>query len=191
MADLGRILEDKPVNPGYCLVLRPMGGEYDRVWGEISRALEATFAWTDVGTLRGAGTIMEEVLREIGRTDAVIVDVSEARPNVFYELGIAHATKGDRKVVLVKQASSHVPSTCRRTDTWTTRQRRTGWPHCCRNSSHLITSPENEQQTRSTSPAPRLVARSALVESNAGASGRPQAHRFVTECLAVTKLGVP
>lgn len=109
MADLGRIFKENPVNPGYCLVLRPMGGEYDRVWTEIRRTLKATFEWNDVGALTGAGAIMEEVVREIARTDAVIVDVSEARPNVFYELGIAHVMKGVNKVVLVKQSSSNVP----------------------------------------------------------------------------------
>jgi len=108
MADLGRIFKENPVNPGYCLVLRPMGGEYDRVWAEIQRELKATMEWNDVGDLRGAA-IMEEVVREIARTDAVIVDVSEARPNVFYELGIAHVMKGVNKVVLVKQSSSNVP----------------------------------------------------------------------------------
>ena len=35
--------------------------------------------------------------------------MSEARPNVFYEFGIAHVMKGVNKVVLVKQSSSNVP----------------------------------------------------------------------------------
>ena len=51
MADLNRIFKENPINPGYCLVLRPMGGDYDRVWAEIHQALEQMFAWTDVGTL--------------------------------------------------------------------------------------------------------------------------------------------
>ena len=112
-----------------------MGGEYDRVWAEIRRELKATMEWTDVGALTGAGAIMEEVVRQIARTDVVIVDVSEARPNVFYELGIAHVMKGVNKVVLVKQSSSNVPfdvQPYRHLDYEPTPE---ASPRCCRNSS--------------------------------------------------------
>jgi hypothetical protein len=109
MADLIAIFKENPRNPGYCLVLRPFGGDHERVWAEIKRALEQDFAWTDVRSLQGAGEIMDEVLCAIARTDVVIVDVTGVRPNVFYELGIAHCAKGTNKVLILKQTSTEMP----------------------------------------------------------------------------------
>ena len=40
-----------------------------------------------------AGDIVEEVKRLIEASRAVIVDLSEARPNVLYEAGFAHALR--------------------------------------------------------------------------------------------------
>jgi hypothetical protein len=105
MNDLNRIFEDNPTNPGYVLVLRPFGGDYDRIWSMIGNELEKTFKWIDVGALNEGGSIIDQVLRAIARTDVVVVDATGGNPNVFYELGIAHVKKGPNKVVILTQGT--------------------------------------------------------------------------------------
>ena len=106
MTDLRKIFEDNPPNPGYCLVLRPFGDKFDRVWSSIKEVLAKPFCWEDVADLRRSGQILEQILQAIARTDVVIVDVTGDNPNVFYELGIAHAAKSEGKVIIVKQRAS-------------------------------------------------------------------------------------
>lgn len=107
MSDLREIFRDNLPNPGYCLVLRPFGDKFDRVWSSIREELAKTFYWVDVASLSRSGQIMEEILIAIARTDVVIVDVTTNNPNVFYELGIAHMAKGERKVVILRQKASN------------------------------------------------------------------------------------
>lgn len=89
--------------PGYCLVLRPFNKSADRTWGAIQEKLKRTFRWTDIKDLSAAGTIMEQILVEIARTDVVIVDITGSNPNVFFELGIARMAKPERKVLIVRR----------------------------------------------------------------------------------------
>ncbi len=110
MTDLRRIFEENPPNPGYCLVIRPMNPEFNDFWEDVARAFKRTFRWTDVGQLVSAGDIMNQVVQEMARTDVVIADVSEASPNVFYELGIAHAMKTFEKVVIVTRVKGQEPT---------------------------------------------------------------------------------
>ena len=58
--------------------------------------------------LRG-GYIIEDILRGIGESEFVIVDVTERNPNVFYELGIAHMLKSVEKVILLSQNVEFIP----------------------------------------------------------------------------------
>jgi hypothetical protein len=102
MTDLRRIFDEHRPNPGYCLLIRPMhDASYDEFWDKVAIAFHRTFAWKDVGRLAESGDIMDTVLREMAESDVIVADVSQERANVFYELGIAHAKKGPKKVVLV------------------------------------------------------------------------------------------
>ncbi|MDA8135435.1 MAG: hypothetical protein M0T82_12510 [Desulfobacteraceae bacterium] len=55
----------------------------------------------------GSSPIMFEIFDDILRSGCIIADLTGSNPNVFYELGIAHALK--RNVILLKQAGSIVP----------------------------------------------------------------------------------
>jgi hypothetical protein len=111
MTDPRLIFERHRPNPGYCLVIRPVQrADFDQFWGRVARAYKRTFAWTDVGSFVSTGDIMEGVLQAIARSDVIIADVSLQRPNVFYELGIAHAMKGLEKVVIVTRKPGQEPT---------------------------------------------------------------------------------
>ena len=111
MADPRRIFRENPRNPGYCLVIRPMRHEFDEFWNAVAEDFKETFAWMDVGRLKGLGEIMDDVLIQIARSGIVVADVSEGSANVFYELGIAHAFKGPEKVAIVTRVKGEQPST--------------------------------------------------------------------------------
>jgi hypothetical protein len=51
--------------------------------------------------------IVEEIWREILRASIIVVDVTEENPNVFYELGLAHAVGKD--CVLLSQNAKYIP----------------------------------------------------------------------------------
>jgi len=103
MADFQRIFADHHPQPGYCLVLRPFNAPSDRAWGVIKQKLKDAFRLTDIKDLSDAGTIMDQILIEIARTDVVIVDITGNNPNVFFELGVARTKKPEKKVLIVRR----------------------------------------------------------------------------------------
>src|SRR5262245_18929351 len=109
MTDWERIFADNPRNPGFCLVLGPFGGTHDKVWDELAATLEENYHWTDIRRAVPSGEVMNQVLREIARTDVVILDITKHRPNVFYELGIAHVMKTPKKVIIVSRDRKKLP----------------------------------------------------------------------------------
>src|SRR5215217_588733 len=92
-----------------CLVLMPFAGEFQDIYEiAIKPAIEATGLLTlRADEFIGASSILEDVIRGIFEADILIVDVSAANPNVFYELGIAH-TLG-KNVILITQDDKYVP----------------------------------------------------------------------------------
>ena len=53
------------------------------------------------------GAITHDMIRNIAKSDLVIVDITGANPNVFYETGIAHTLC--KHVIPITQSSSDVP----------------------------------------------------------------------------------
>ncbi len=100
---------DVPMEPGLCFVLMPFGENMDEIYNAgIRPALEKlgmrphradeSFSSTD---------IMSEVLDNIIRSEVIVADLTGRNPNVFYELGLAHAIK--HHVVLITQKREDVP----------------------------------------------------------------------------------
>jgi hypothetical protein len=100
------------VQNGKCFVLMPFSDEFDEVYETIREAVESpelNFTCERADDLRGAGHIMESVLKGIGESEIVIADLTNRNPNVFYELGIAHMVKRIDKVVLLIQDIELMP----------------------------------------------------------------------------------
>ncbi len=100
---------DVPVEPGLCFIIMPFGDQMDSVYDAgIRPALEAlgmkphradeSFSSLD---------IMSGIFDSILRSEIIIADLTHRNPNVFYELGLAHAIK--RHVVLITQDRDDVP----------------------------------------------------------------------------------
>jgi hypothetical protein len=90
-------------------VLMPFAPDFDDIFSSIIRApLEAE--GYEVGRAdesRGTRNIMHDVIQGIASADLVIADLTGGNPNVYYELGIAHAL--GRRTILLTQDLEEVP----------------------------------------------------------------------------------
>lgn len=106
--------ENTKIKPkaGTCFIAMPFSSEFDTIFSSIQEALEGprlNYSYTRTDELIGGGHIIEDILRGIGESEFVIVDVTGQNPNVFYELGIAHMVKNVDKVILLSQESASIP----------------------------------------------------------------------------------
>lgn len=85
--------------PSSCFVLMPFDRSFDDVYEAIYRACESIFlSCSRADDVFSAGYIMEDILHGIVASDYVLADVTNKKPNVFYELGIAHSSKATLKL---------------------------------------------------------------------------------------------
>ena len=85
-----------------CFVIMPFRPELGYLYRTIKRHLEQAFP--GISVVRGDDeamtvTVLQKIADYIRQADVVIADCSGRNPNVFYELGMAHAL--DKQVVLV------------------------------------------------------------------------------------------
>lgn len=95
--------------PIKAFVLMPFVPDFDDVFEHIIRTpLEAVgFSVSRADEVRGSRSIMHDVVQGIVDAELIIADLTGANPNVYYELGIAHALR--KKVVLLAQDLEEVP----------------------------------------------------------------------------------
>jgi hypothetical protein len=97
--------------PGHCFVIMPFAPEYRIVYDSIAEAVEneeVGFSCTRADEIYNAH-IIDNILREMARASIVVADLSGRNPNVFYELGIAHMSKDEDRIVLLAQNMDDVP----------------------------------------------------------------------------------
>ena len=84
----------------------PLGGYYESVYKPaIEKAgLQPVRADAEIF---GAGKIMDQVWSGIRRAKVLVAELTQRNPNVFYELGLAHALK--KPVVLISSNEDDVP----------------------------------------------------------------------------------
>jgi hypothetical protein len=93
----------EPGEPRPCFVAMP----YGPAWFEpvkqvvISAAGRTNFKAEVSKDLAKPGTITDQIWSGIRRSDVVVADVTGNNPNVFYELGLAHAL--GKEVIVIKQ----------------------------------------------------------------------------------------
>jgi hypothetical protein len=90
---------------------------YDAVWSAIGTYYEKIYKpaieKTGVRPVRadseifGAGKIMDQIWAGINAARVLVAELTSRNPNVFYELGLAHALK--KPVVLVSSNEADVP----------------------------------------------------------------------------------
>lgn len=78
-----------------CFVMMPFGEWFDRYYAEIyvPAIKEAGFEPVRADELFTTGSVVEQIWEQIEKARLLLADLSGKNPNVFYELGLAHAAK--------------------------------------------------------------------------------------------------
>jgi hypothetical protein len=82
-----------------CFVMMPFGEWYDIYYKEIyvPAIKEAGFEPVRADEIFSSGSVVEQVWEQVDKAKVLLADLTGKNPNVFYELGLAHA---DRKPVV-------------------------------------------------------------------------------------------
>jgi hypothetical protein len=90
-------------------VIMPFDKEFDDIYKAlINPALEAAgYAVFRADDLLSHNNILRDIVSSIISSQLIVADLTGANPNVFYEVGLAHALK--KRVVLLTQDVSEVP----------------------------------------------------------------------------------
>ncbi|HWP23357.1 MAG TPA: hypothetical protein VNM15_04105 [Candidatus Binatia bacterium] len=93
-----------------CFVMQPfaapLGDYYDKIYKPAIEKAGLTPVRADA-EIFGTGKIMDQVWRGINAAKVLVAELTKRNPNVFYELGLAHALK--KPVVLVSSNEDDVP----------------------------------------------------------------------------------
>jgi hypothetical protein len=78
-----------------CFVMMPFGGWFDRYYQEIyvPAIKDASLEPIRADELFSTGSVMEQIWEQISRSRVLLADLTNKNPNVFYELGLAHAAR--------------------------------------------------------------------------------------------------
>lgn len=92
-----------------CFVLMPFSEKFDSIYRDIiiPTVEETGLNCKRADDLFNTGPIIVDIFEYIQKAKVLIADLSEKRPNVFYEVGLAHALEKD--VILISQDIDDVP----------------------------------------------------------------------------------
>jgi hypothetical protein len=110
-----------------CFVLMPFGEWFDRYYKDIyvPATKEAGFEPLRADSLFNSGSVIEQVWQQIRKAKVLLADLTGKNPNVFYELGLAHAAR--KPVVFVAGSIDDVPFDVRHLRVVTYDVREPGW----------------------------------------------------------------
>src|SRR4051812_22114390 len=94
----------KNKSKGTCFVIAPFGGWNDRYYDEVFRAAVQKVGLTPARAddLYRPSAIVNDIWGFVRSSKVLLADLTGKNPNVFYELGLAHASQ--KPVVLLTQA---------------------------------------------------------------------------------------
>ena len=100
---------DRPESEARIFVAIPSGNTFEAIYAElIKKPLARLGLQVDrAADLSTANDIMRDIIRGIEDADVVIADLTDRNPNVFYEIGLAHAR--ERPVVMLTQDLEDIP----------------------------------------------------------------------------------
>jgi hypothetical protein len=90
-------------------VVMQFGEPYDKLYKEViqKQAEQAGFEVFRIDEKAGPGVIFQDLQREIQQAEVVIAEITPANPNVFYEVGYAHAL--GKPTILLAQRGAQLP----------------------------------------------------------------------------------
>lgn len=90
--------------PGRLFVVMQFGVPYDDLYNEVivPVAEEIGLKASRADEMSGPGVILSDIVREIRESTAIVAEITPANPNVYYEVGYAHAA-GTPTILLVRR----------------------------------------------------------------------------------------
>lgn len=93
-----------------CFMIMPFNSEFNSIYGIIKDELTKNgINCNRADEMNGTQPIVNKIIRGILKSRYIIVDLTYARPNVFYELGIAHSFRDAQNILLLKQPQTDYP----------------------------------------------------------------------------------
>jgi hypothetical protein len=97
------------IHPDLCFVIMPFSKEFTDLYEDHIKPLVNNLGFSSLrgDELFGTGIIIDDIWEHINRANFLIADVTGRSPNVFYELGLAHAIGKD--VIILTRTMDDVP----------------------------------------------------------------------------------
>ncbi|HIE27835.1 TPA: hypothetical protein EYP66_11160 [Candidatus Poribacteria bacterium] len=101
--------KNEPIKEGLCFVIMSLSPESDSIYQvAIKSTVEALgMKCVRIDDIYECQPIVTTILSTLQKAELVIVDITQKDPNVFYELGLAHATKDS--VIIISQTPEDIP----------------------------------------------------------------------------------
>lgn len=98
-----------PLDPKLCFVLMPFSKEFTDLYEDIIKPTVSGSGFTPLRAdeVFSTGVIIDDIWESINSARFLIADVTDRNPNVFYELGIAHALGKD--VIIITKSINDIP----------------------------------------------------------------------------------
>ncbi len=102
--------EKIPIQKNKCFMIMPFDIDFDPIYGAIKDEVEShEIMCNRVDEMNGSQPIVNKIIRGILEAQYIIVDITNAKPNVFYELGIAHSFREAQNILIIKQQGTTYP----------------------------------------------------------------------------------
>src|SRR5438105_1548280 len=96
------------VRPRSCFVIMPFTASWsDRTYAIVKETVEASGYACDRGDDFRGRVILTDIWQQINEAEVILADLTDENPNVYYELGLAHAL--GKEVIPIAQVGTHVP----------------------------------------------------------------------------------
>jgi hypothetical protein len=92
-------------------VIMPFSDEFDSLYRDVivPIAERCGFEIIRIDDVPGPGIILNDIQQQIQRSNVVVAEISTPNPNVFYELGYAHALDKPAVLLVRKERGSEMP----------------------------------------------------------------------------------
>ena len=88
-------------------VITPFADNFLALYDALKERFSESFEFTNAGDLDNQQNILKDIVVGIHSADVIVADLTGLNPNVFYELGLAHAM--DKKVIIITQDIDELP----------------------------------------------------------------------------------
>jgi len=91
--------------PRKCFIIMPFDEKFDGIWETVIKPTIENYGdkVTRADNIFAPGSILQDIFSQIKSADYILADLTEQNPNVYYELGLAHAS--EKPVILITLSS--------------------------------------------------------------------------------------